>query len=58
VEWCDRIYQAPGIQSGSGISWGLTDALMPSAANISGYPGTGGLWTTSPLATWIAANYP
>jgi hypothetical protein len=57
--WLARIYEVPGIGlPNGGIAWGVPAALGNYAPSISGYPGTGGLWTTTPWAQWLAERYP
>lgn len=57
VNWCERVYEVPGIAAGNGIVWGLPDALSGYSGAITGYPGTGGTWSVIPLDDWIAAYY-
>lgn len=57
-DWRARVYEVPGMALPSGgICWGLPTHLAAYKSYVENYPGTGGLWTTMPLADWIAAYY-
>lgn len=57
-DWCERIYEVPGMAVAGGIVWGVPDHLASHSQQIATYPGTNGAWTTLPFPQWVARFYP